>query len=387
MVIAVVCDVLGEENNGTSVAAMNLIRFLKSRGHEVRVLCADKDKEGQEGFYIVPQMSFGKFLDGYIKKVGVTLAKPNDDIIRKVFEGCQAVHILVPLLLGMRAVKIAREMNIPMTASFHMQAENFTCYFKINGIKIANTMVYDYIWDHVYRYVDAIHYPTEFIKNIFESSIKKLTPSYVISNGVHDYIQKRSVEKPAEYKDKIVLLTTGRYSKEKSQDTLIKAIKYSKYKDKIQLIVGGQGLKEKKYRRLAKKLPVQPIFKFFSRTDIIDVLNYCDMYVHPAIIELEGISCIEAIICGKLTIVSDSKLSATKGFAVDERCVFKHKKPKDLARVIDYWIENAAEREKVAQKYYESGAGFNQEKCMMLMESMIFDAIKKHSLKKEENRI
>ena len=33
MKITIVCDVLGEENNGTSVAAMNLIRYLTEKGH------------------------------------------------------------------------------------------------------------------------------------------------------------------------------------------------------------------------------------------------------------------------------------------------------------------------------------------------------------------
>ena len=42
MKIAVVCDVLGEQNNGTTVAAMNLIRFLRSRGHEGRGVCPDE---------------------------------------------------------------------------------------------------------------------------------------------------------------------------------------------------------------------------------------------------------------------------------------------------------------------------------------------------------
>lgn len=37
-----VCDVLGEENNGTTIATMNLLNYLKHKGHEVRVLCADK---------------------------------------------------------------------------------------------------------------------------------------------------------------------------------------------------------------------------------------------------------------------------------------------------------------------------------------------------------
>ena len=43
MIITVVCDVLGEENNGTTIAAMNLIRSLKAKGHEVRVVCPDEE--------------------------------------------------------------------------------------------------------------------------------------------------------------------------------------------------------------------------------------------------------------------------------------------------------------------------------------------------------
>ena len=48
MKIAIVCDVLGEENNGTTIAAMNLIRYLKKQGHEVRIICADKNRENEE---------------------------------------------------------------------------------------------------------------------------------------------------------------------------------------------------------------------------------------------------------------------------------------------------------------------------------------------------
>ena len=35
MIITVVCDVLGEENNGTTIAANNLINFLREQGHTV----------------------------------------------------------------------------------------------------------------------------------------------------------------------------------------------------------------------------------------------------------------------------------------------------------------------------------------------------------------
>lgn len=50
MTITIVCDILGEENNGTTIACMNLIRFLRAQGHTVRVVCADQDKAATSVF-------------------------------------------------------------------------------------------------------------------------------------------------------------------------------------------------------------------------------------------------------------------------------------------------------------------------------------------------
>lgn len=386
MTITIVCDVLGKENNGTTIAAMNLIRYLQSQGHTVRVLCGDADKKGQDGFFVVPNYNLGKLLNGYVKKIGVTLAKPDKDVIQKALDGVDLVHIMVPLALGMSALKVARERGIPATAGFHMQAENLTCYLKLNKVHLLNHAVYKFIYNKVYKHVDAVHYPTKFIKDVFFSHVKKETNAYVISNGVNAYVQKRDVEKPAELKDKIVLLMIGRFAREKSQDTLIKAIKYSKYKDKIQIILAGQGPKEKYYKKLGKKLKNKPIMKLFGRQEVIDVINYSDIYVHTAEAELEGIACLEAICCGKLTLVSDSKLSATKGFAVDKRCVFRNRNPKDLAKKIDYFIEHEEEKRKLEHAYLNSAKIYSLKECMQKMEQMMLDVLnaRKLSLETEE---
>lgn len=375
MKIVIVCDVLGEENNGTTIASMNLIRYLRSQGHEVRILCADQDKKGQKDVYVVPNLSLGFLLNAYVAKAGVTLAKPDNAIIRQALDGADLVHVMMPFPLGIRAAKLAQKAGLPLTAGFHMQAQNFTSYIKMCKVAPVNHLVYRFIYGMLYRRVDAIHYPTHFIQNVFESSVRRKTPGYVISNGVHAYVNRREVERPAEFAHKIVILTTGRYAREKSQETLIKAVNYSKFRDHIQLILGGQGVRERYYRRLAQKLPVPPVFHFYDRRELIDVLNYADLYVHPAEMELEGISCLEAIVCGKLTIVSDSKHAATKEFAVDERCVFRNRRAKDLARVIDYWIEHPEERKACAQKYFDSAAAFRQDACMAQMEAMMQEVI------------
>lgn len=371
MKIAVVCDVLGEENNGTTIAAMNLIRYLKSAGHDVRVLCADKSKKGVENYFVAPNRSFGRILDKYVKKVGVTLPKKDKALVEEALNGVEYIHSILPFALGKQAARYAKEHGIPMSAGFHMQAENLTSYLKIDKLGFLHKLIYRHIYKKFYRYVDAIHYPTDFIRGIFEKNIGRTTNGFVISNGVNPSVGKREAAKPEEFKNEIVIASTGRYAREKAQDTLLKAVRYSKYADKIRLILAGQGVKEKYFKRLAAKLPLPPVMKFFGRSEITDVLNYSDLYVHTAAVELEGIACLEAIMCGKLTIVSDSRLSATRQFALNEKCIFKTRNPKDLARVIDYWIDHPAEKAAAETLYLEGGVKYRLEDCMKRMEEMI----------------
>lgn len=380
MKIAVVCTVLGEENNGATHAAMNFIRSLKEKGHEVRVICPDANRKGEEGYFVCPQMNFGP-LNGYVKKVGVTIAKSDEKIIEEGIKGADIVHLHLPFGMSIKAIKIAKKHNIPLTASFHMQAENFTSHIKMQKIKPLNKFVYKFIYKHTYKHVDAVHYPTKFIKETFEMNVKKKTNAYVISNGVNNVIEKKITEKPEYLKDKFVILSTGRYCSEKAQDVLIKAVGLSKYKDNIALILAGKGPKQKKFEKIAKKSGVKPYFKFFNRKEIVDTINYCDLYVHPARVELEGIACLEAICCGKAVVVSDSRKSATSGFAIDERCIFKNNNSKDLASKIDYFIENDEIRKQIGEKYFESATQFDQKACMDEMEKMLFETIEKHKKK------
>ena len=83
-------------------------------------------------------------------------------------------------------------------------------------------------------------------------------------------------------------MLSGRYSNEKRQDLLIKAVEHSKYRDKIQIILAGNGPTEKTLRKLGKTLPNPPIMCFLSKDELIEVINFCDLYVHCSDIEIEG---------------------------------------------------------------------------------------------------
>ena len=75
-----------------------------------------------------------------------------------------------------------------------------------------------------------------------------------------------------------------------------------------------------------QKLSNKPIIKFVSEKDLIRYYNLADLYVHPSDVELESMSVLEAIGCGLPVLISDSKSSAAKQFALNEHFIFKKRR-------------------------------------------------------------
>ena len=376
MKIAIICDVLGKENNGTTVAAMNLIRSLKAKGHEVRVVCLDEDRRGDEGFYIVKKINFGIFND-YVEENGVVISRPDEDMLRTVIQGADVCHLVTPFFLAHKGMEIAREYGVPITASFHCQAENISSHLFLMNSTRFNTKIYKTLYSYIYRYCTAVHYPTQFICDVFERECGHTTNHYVISNGVGKEFVRRPEPKPAEFADKKVVLFTGRYSREKCHKVLIDAVALTREPERIKLVFAGCGPLDEKLHEYAREvLPAddQPLFGFFSREDMLRVLNYADLYVHPAEIEIEAIACLEAIKCGLVPVIADSPRSATRYFALGEKNLFKYDSPEELASRIDYWLDDPEAMERCRRAYEGYSAQFDRDVCMDRMEGMLRDA-------------
>ena len=372
MIIAVVCDVLGVENNGTTIAAMNLIRSLRKKGHTVRVVCADAFRAGTEDYYIVPKLHLGPF-DRYVEKNNVTLAKVDRDILKCALQGADLVHVMIPFALGHAAAVYAFKHHIPLTAGFHCQAENVTSHIFMRDLALSNYITYKVFYHQLYRYCDCIHYPTQFICDVFEGVVGS-TPHRVISNGVNGAFAPRAVKRKAEFEGKYVVWFTGRYSPEKSHRILVETVARSKHRDEIQLVFAGTGPLKEALERQAKKRGVPaPIMRFFDRDTLVDMINQADLYVHPAEIEIEAIAALEAIACGKVPLIADSPRSATRYFALTERNLFRHNDPSDLARKMDWWLDHPLEREECAAQYLGYAKHFDFERCMDEMEKMIIE--------------
>lgn len=375
MKITVVTDVLGEANNGTTLAALNLINSLKAKGHEVKVVCPDRLRIGQEGYYVVPPMNFGIF-NSYVKKNGVVIAKKNSSIIEQACKDADIVHSLLPFSIGISTAKYCNEHHIPITSGFHAQAENITSHLFSMNVNFINHYVYRTLWKKYYKYVDAIHFPTQFICDVAKSNGMIGPKPYVISNGVQSNLfhPDNTVKKPAYLEDKFVVLMSGRLSKEKNQILLFKAIQKSKYKDTIQVILAGDGPRKKTLIKYGfKHLVNPPIIRSFPHESLSQALHYSDLYVHTSIIEIEAISCLEALACGLVPVIANSSRSATSKFSLRPESSYNYKSAKDLAKKIDWWIEHPEERKKASVEYAEYAKQFDFQMCMDKMEQMLIE--------------
>jgi len=368
MKITLVADVYGKENNGTSITAHRLVENLKKRGNEVKVISASPDSD-----IVLPKRDFWIF-NNYVEKNGVTLASIDEDKLREGIAGSDVVHLLLPFKVSRRAKKIAQELHIPYTTAYHCQPENVSSHFGLKNFKLFNKWLYKRFLKIFYHDVEFIHCPSQFIADQITANGYKAR-KYVISNGVISKIKPIKIKKPDEYKDKICILCVGRFAREKRQDVLIKAIKLSKYADRIQLLMAGNGPLEHKYKKMSRGLKNKPRMEFFEFPELLEAFNYSDLYVHASDIEIEGISCIEAISCGQIPIIADSPRSATRHFALTENNLFKVNNSKSLAQRIDYWIEHPEEKEELSKRYIEYSKQFAIEKCVDEMEKMFKDAV------------
>lgn len=377
MIITFVCDILGQENNGTTIATMNVAREMTKRGHEVRIVCPDAERKNQTGFYVVPRIHFGPF-DGYVAHNGVVLSSTRSmETVEDAIRDADVVHFNFCGALSSKTIKLCKKMGIPTTASLHTQAENFTSHVFLQNIPWANHLMYRILYRNLFSKVDAIHYPSSFIKDIFEKNNHFTSNAYVISNGVKRAFHKEHIERPEAYQNKFLILFTARYSKEKNHAVILKSMRYCKHADEIQWIFAGAGPLENKIRRASAGWKNKPVLGFHPQEEMNALVNMVDLYCHASTIDLEAISCLEALSVGICPLLSNSPRAAVGSYALSEHNLFQYNDPKSLAKAIDYWIEHPQQRLESGAKYLGYANRFNFDAAMDQMEKMFLEVAAK----------
>jgi len=393
MKILFVIDTYYTNNNGTSISAQRYASELRKRGHEVRILTANHSAEADENIYSVHFLRipiFQPLLNKHNFYFAQFRGRYTTHTIHAAVDWADVVHCFLPFALEKRAQRYCEKIGKTCTAAAHLQPESITAnIFGLHKVGWITHLFYLWFRKIIYDRVQHVHCPSQFMANEVKSHgfKAKLHP---ISNGIQEpFIEagKRNIaghrtEKYEEYKGKFLLLMVGRLTREKGQELIMRAVPYSKYADRIQLVFAGHGPMQTRYEKVGETLPIKPKFLYLKRDELIDLFSQADLYVHAADMESEAISCIEAIATGLVPVIANSSHSATTQFALDERSLFKAGDAQDLARAIDYWLDNTEERLRMEKVYQESALKYSIDNSITQFESMLFEAIKDHEQSK-----
>lgn len=404
LTIVFVTDMFDVEKNGIVTSARRMCAQLRSQGHTVRVVSAgtkniaasgDEDStkvhvrqlgddvdDDLEDRYVVRELHI-PVVNRFAKKQSFVFGTPKISTLREAFEDADVVHFFMPMMLEQVGVRVAKRMGLPVTAAFHIQPENITYNIspRLQGVDWAANRVYKVLYEIFYDSFPFIHCPTEFIKEqLVANGYDKHAELVVISNGVGDRFHPPVPDRHVFplYKGTFDILMVGRLSPEKNQKVLIRAVQLSRYAEYIRIFFAGGGADRKMLQSMGSVLPHPPSIHYYSQDELLKLMHSCDLYVHTASVEIEAISCLEAVATGLVPLIANSPKSATRQFALDERSLFINNDPRDLARQIDYWIEHPVQRIHMSKVYAESANGYRMAECGRKMEEMLYAAVEQH---------
>ena len=316
-----------------------------------------------------------------IKKQGYSFAKSIKRIAIDAINWADVIHLEEPFAVEMAVAKLASKKGKPCTSTYHLHPENLFATVHLDGT-ILNSLTLKWWKNSCFDRCKIVQCPTENVKKRLEEKGFK-SELRVISNGLvlEDLVNDENTEVKHLSDAKYTVITIGRYSVEKNLKTLLNAMNYSKHNKEIQLIFAGRGPEEKRLKKLANKLmkkgvlKYNPVFGFYPLDELQKLSRGADLYIHLAYIEVEGLSCMEAVQTGLLPIIATGKYSATSQFAESEKSTYVGKDAKDLANKIDYWLEHEDERKKEAVKYKDLIYKYNIDDSIDALIGMFSDAI------------
>lgn len=105
-----------------------------------------------------------------------------------------------------------------------------------------------------------------------------------------------------------IIFTAARLIELKAIDVLMNAMKTVLESEKVTFVIGGSGPEEEKLKKLSKQLGIEQYVKFvgnITREDMPAYLGMCDIFALSSYIDTSPNALIEAMACGKPSVVSD----------------------------------------------------------------------------------
>ena len=387
--IAIVCDGVTDCVAGSFVSTLRFSERLVKRGHKVVFIASRTKKRPKDDYYdgikvyrfrsiLVPK-SEGQLYMSFPTK------KEIHDVLLK--EKIDVVHTMIMTPNVYTAIKVARQMHLPIVAHSHTQPENIFMHVPLKALHpFLNKHFYHFLsW--LYGMADALVFPSMLEKKLLYQLEVKIE-TRVISNGVDTAVFKKGESEPLRQKWHIdpttkKIVYVGRLHPEKSLETLVRAMPLVLEKEPLaHCYLAGFGHMQSSLEALAGKLGVRERITFFgkvSNEELVMAFNIADVFVLPSLAELEGMVVLEAMACGKPVVVANAENSASTAFVKDNGALFAPEDSADLAEKLVTILQNDDMRREMGERSLEQSALYSIDESVSQLETLYREVIALHT--------
>ena len=321
--------------NGVSTSVHMLKIALENLGHEVFVVTVNQKASSydfeEDGHIIkVPGIKTGiydyRLTSMYPLKIAKKIKKMNLDII----------HVHTEFSIGSFGRIIAKQLNIPIVATYHTYYEDYLYYVTKGYFNyISKNLLKTLTQFYADKTVNSLIVPAEKIKDLFINKYNYKKEIAVIPTGIAiERFYKENIDKKKKEeiykslkvdKDDFLILFVGRVAEEKNIKFLIEAHKkLVKEDNKYKLIIVGDGPDIKNLKELSKDIKDNVVFAGKSLwEDVPCYYDIADIFVTASRSETQGLTVLEAlasstpVVCANDPSYIDAIVPGSNGFVFD----------------------------------------------------------------------
>ena len=305
--ILFVINDLYTRGNGLAESARRTIMLLRERGHDVRVLSAPPSHGDDCGVgvpdYPLPHLRI-PLVAPLVASQGYAFARSDRRQIDRALDWEDVVYLEEPFMLQVIVARRARALGVPALATYHIHPENLTASAYLDRCTVLNRAILQ-VWKRfVFDRCGALQCPSPSVWRRV-SSLRLSARPFVLSNGVPLDDVRADGGGRGDGLPIVRLLSVGRFSRERDQVTILRALRFSSHARSIELTLAGRGPTERRLRKVSDRL-----------------------------------------------VLARGPLAATSQFALLEESVFEAGDPRSLARTIDGWVDRGSEDRRIEAARY-----------------------------------
>ncbi len=284
--------------NGVATSIYLSKKYLEMRGHQVYIV-APVAPEDDKSVLVVPGMPF------LLEKQHRVVFANHIKILEFALEHkIDVLHSHDPLALGIRALKVQKDLKLPHVHTYHTLLTEYRHYVPPPLTPDRRSVEEFSRW--FCNKVNTVIAPTKEIKDeLISYGVER--PIEVLPTGIDtiDFSKPAQRDIRAEYNipnDAILLMYAGRLAKEKNLEFLSKVVSKHMHNDsQIWFLIVGDGPERKELERYFEEegLSNRVIFTgYVPHKEIKDYYKAADLFVFASLTETQGLVVLEALASG-----------------------------------------------------------------------------------------